>query len=297
MFYCFWLAFGAPVMWIQRGGNWVFGELSFLARVFWCSSRWMGEGHNPLPPIRAEGGHMSQGGPPATVHTARDQITSDATCQWLLWVPAGPAVTRCSRVMAVETRGDRGCWMALGFFPFRITRSLKPHSPHRPRRHIEIEKESNKILKNWVIQKKYQNYYLKLRTKVFCFILLCSFCYSVDGGSWRRWKESEIKWRSYIFSAQWDCSLHEFINLPREQMLAHSLHSLKPHLKMVHMTSQPTLQSLAKSLPTISFPTATCLICTQCVSSGTLQSVNLLGLDRVFWARLWGLGSDLCVRK
>ena len=154
MFYSFWLAFGAPVMWIQRGGNWVFGELCFLARLFWCSSRWMGESHSPLTSTRAEWGHMSQQGPPATVHIARDKITSDATCQWLLWVPAGPVVTRCSRVMAVETRGDRGYWMALGFFPFRITRSLKPHSPHRPRHHIEIEKESNKILKNWVIQKK-----------------------------------------------------------------------------------------------------------------------------------------------
>ena len=38
---------------------------------------------SPLASIRAEWGHMSQGGPPTTVHTSRDQITSDTICQWL----------------------------------------------------------------------------------------------------------------------------------------------------------------------------------------------------------------------
>lgn len=115
---CLWCS----MMWIQHRENWELRELSFFARGFWSCCRWMGGSHSPLASIRAEWGPMSQGGPPTTVHTSRDQITSDTICQWLLWGLAGPVqgwwLWRLEKTEATK------CF--LGLFPFRVARSLEP---------------------------------------------------------------------------------------------------------------------------------------------------------------------------
>lgn len=95
---------------------------------------------------------------------------------------------RCSRVRAVETRGDKRCQMAFGLFPFR--RSLKPHLLWRPRCHIEIEngkKQNSRTESN--TSRNVKIIAVKFRTALKCFILLCSFCYLGDMGSWKPLKK------------------------------------------------------------------------------------------------------------